>query len=74
MHFLQKQSHYFSNDPRIYVSLYTIHDNDNFVLTSHNPNLDLEYFVLLAEFINLYYIDELIPSSKKFCLIYSPHQ
>ena len=22
----------------VYVSLYTIHDNDNFVLTSHNPN------------------------------------
>ena len=42
----------------------------------HNPNLDLEYFVLIAEFINLYYsyIDELIPSSKKFCSIYSPHQ
>ena len=24
--------------------------------------------------INLYYIDELIPSSKKFCSIYFPHQ
>ena len=33
-----------------------------------------KYFVLIAEFINLYYIDELIPSSKKFCSIYSPHQ
>ena len=31
-------------------------------------------FVLIAEFINLYYIDELIPSSKKFCSIYSAHQ
>ena len=25
----------------MYVSLYTIHDNDNFVLTSHNPGLDI---------------------------------
>ena len=34
----------------------------------------VEYFVLIAEFINLYYVDELIPSSKKFCSIYFPHQ
>ena len=30
--------------------------------------------MLIAEFINLYYIDELIPSAKKFCSIYSLHK
>ena len=34
----------------------------------------VQYYVLIAEFINLYYIVELIPSSKKFFSIYYPHQ
>ena len=32
------------------------------------------HILFFTQKISLYYIDELIPSSKKFCSIYSPHQ